>query len=371
MLAGPPIDWAGLARVLVVRADNLGDVLMCGPAVRALRRAAPRARLTLLAAPAGAAAAPLLPEVDDVLAASVSWQQLDPGAMPPGDDLDLVARVAAGRYDAAVILTSFSQSPWPAGYVCRLAGVPIRIGMSREFGGAGLTHWVPAAPDTQHQADRALYLLAQVGVARVDGRLRARPPAGAAETARNALHAHGLPPGAPYALLLPGASCPSRRYPAGRFAAVARLLHEGGLATVVAGTANEAPLVREVCATTPGAVAVTGALDVPALAAAAAASRVVVCNNSGGAHLASALSVPVVVLFAGTERPPEYRPRYTPAAVLTEPVPCSPCRQLTCPYAQECLDVAPERVAAEALRLAARTASGRGRSARGGVGTSG
>jgi hypothetical protein len=123
-LAGPAVDWSAVRRMLVVRPDNLGDVVMCGPALRALRRAAPDARLDLLTSPAGAAVAPLLPEVSGVLTASVSWQQLDPAAVPVGQDEDLVARIAGGGYDAAVILTSFSQSPWPAGYLCRLAGVP-------------------------------------------------------------------------------------------------------------------------------------------------------------------------------------------------------------------------------------------------------
>jgi ADP-heptose:LPS heptosyltransferase len=91
---------------------------------------------------------------------------------------------------------------------------------------------------------------------------------------------------------------------------------------------------------------------VPALAAVLAGARVVVCNNSGGAHLASALRTPVVVLFAGSEQVRQYAPRFGPSAVLTVPTPCSPCRQFACPYSLDCLDVPPERVAARALGLA-------------------
>ena len=333
-LAGPPIDWATPRRILVVRPDNLGDVVMAGPAVRALHHAAPQARLDLLAAPAGAAVAPLLPHLDAVLTADVSWQQLDPDAVPPDGDLALVRRIAAGRYDAAVVLTSFSQSPWPAAYLCRLAGVPVRVGASKEFGGAGLTHWVPAPPDGTHQVDRMLHVLERVGVPPAGVDLRLDLPPGARD------------PGTPYAMLLPGASCPSRRYPPERFARVAELLAEGGLRVVVAGSARESALVER------AGGGVTG-LDVPGLAALIAGSAVVVCNNSGGAHLASALRRPVVVLFAGTEQPAQYAPRGTPAAVLTVPTPCAPCRQLRCPYAQECLDIPPADVARAALRLAA------------------
>jgi ADP-heptose:LPS heptosyltransferase len=349
-LAGPPIDWAALRRILVVRPDNLGDVVLCGPALRALRRAAPEARIDLLAAPAGAAVAPLLPEVAGVLVASVSWQQLDPAAVPVADDLALVDRIAAGRYGAAVLLTSFSQSPWPAAQLCRLAGVPVRVGTSTEFGGAGLTHWVPAPPVELHQADRALRVLARVGVPPVDGRLRLVVPDAARNAARRTLAEHGVTE--PYAVLLPGASCPSRRYPADRFAAVAGLLAGAGLTVLVAGPAGESELVGRVAGDRPGVVALPGGLDVPALAGAVAGARVVVCNNSGGAHLADAVGVPAVVLFAGTEQVGQFRPRSVPAAVLTVPTPCAPCRQLRCPYGLECLDLAPHRVAGEALRLA-------------------
>lgn len=352
-LAGAPIDWAAVRRILVVRPDNLGDVLMCGPALRSLRAAAPEARLDLLTSPAGGAAAALLPEVDMTLTASVSWQQIDPTAVSAAQDEALLDRIAGGGYDAAVILTSFSQSPWPAGCLCRLAGVGVRVGMSKEFGGAGLTHWVPAVPDDVHQVDRTLHLLRRVGVAPVDGRLHLSIPAAGYASAEAVLRDSGLHPEEKYALLLPGASCPARRYDPGRFHAVAKTLTAAGLRTVVVGTAREADLVARVAGDVPTAVQVAGRLDVPALAAAVAGSSVVVCNNSGGAHLASAAGTPVVVLFAGTEQVQQYAPRFTPAAVLTAPTACAPCRQMRCPYAAECLDLPPEMVAEEALQLAA------------------
>lgn len=348
--AGAPIDWSGLARILVVRPDNLGDVLLLGPALRALRRAAPAATLDLLAAPAGAAAAPLLPEVDRVLTASVSWQQLDPDRISVDADRGLVARLAAADYQAVLIFTSFAQSPWPAAYLCRWAGVPVRVGMSKEFGGAGLTHWVPSPSDQLHQVDRALYLLEQVGVAPDDTQLRARVPQTVSRATRHLRAVVGLPER--YAVVLPGASCAARRYPADRLARVVALLERDGLVAAVAGTASEQPLIKQVAEAAPGAVGLAGRLSVPELAALVADSAVVVCNNSGGAHLAEATGTPAVVLFSGTERVAEFAPRHTRAAVLTMPTECSPCRQFTCPYQLECLDVPPATVAAKAVQLA-------------------
>lgn len=351
-LVGGPIAWDSLGRLLVVRPDNLGDVVMAGPAIRALHTAAPQAELHVLAAPAGAAVARLLPGVHDVLTVSASWQHAGRDEVPPAQDDELVDLVRDRGYDAAVILTSFSQSPWPAGYLLRKAGVPIRVGLSKEFGGVGLTHWVPSPADDLHQVDRSLYLLQRVGVAALDRRLHVEVPAEAVVKSAQVLAEHGIEPGTPYALVLPGASCSSRRYPAARFAEVAARLARQGLVPAVVGTAKEAPLVEEVAGLAAGAVAVAGALDVPALAAALSASSVVVCNNSGGMHLASALGAPLVALFAGTEQLEQYEPRFSPATVLTVGVACSPCRQFTCPYSLECLDIAPQEAAAAALALA-------------------
>jgi ADP-heptose:LPS heptosyltransferase len=360
-MRGPAVDWSAVRRVLVIRPDNLGDVVMTGPAIRSLAAAAPQADITLLASPAGAPAAALLDGVDEVLVASVSWQRAgrvlphtdgDGAGESPEADLALVQRLRAGRFDVAVVLTSFSQSPWPAGYLCRWAGIPVRAGMSREFGGAGLTHWVPSPPDEMHQVDRALYLLERLGVPPADRRLRLEVPADARWATRRVLAAHGVDVEQPYALVLPGASGSARRYAPGRMADVVRHIAAAGLRPVVVGTDRERPLVHQVAAGTSEAAAVSGELDVAGLAAAAAACAVVVCNNSGGMHVADAVGAPVAALFAGTEDPPQYRPRSSPARLLTVPTWCAPCRQFACPFGQECLDLDPAQVAAEALALA-------------------
>ncbi|MCE0767906.1 hypothetical protein LWC35_34145 [Pseudonocardia kujensis] len=348
-LAGAPVNWPALRRILVVRPDNLGDVLLTGPALAALRTAAPRARIELLASPGGAAAASLLPEIDDTVVARVSWQQIDgPTAGDRDPDADLVAELAGRRHDAAVLLTSFSQSPWPAAEVCRRAGIPIRAGLSKEFGGTALTHWVPAPDDGLHQVDRALHLLGRLGIPAAARTLHAAVPTAGRRHARAALAGLGLPTG-PYAVLLPGASCPSRRYLG--FREVAAGLGRR-LPVVVSGPAAEEELVRSVADGLPGVHPLAGALDVPGLAGLLAGAAVAVTNNSGGMHLADAVGTPVTVLFAGTEDVDQYRPRSVPAAVLGRPVSCSPCRQFRCPFALECLDVPPAEVVAAALDLA-------------------
>ena len=351
-LAGAPIAWSELQRILVVRPDNLGDVLLLGPALRSLRATATGAQLDLLTSPAGASVVALLPEVDDTIVMSPSWQDTGmAGAPDPGAELALVQRIRSGRYDVALVMTSFSQSPYPAASLCLLAGVPIRAGISAEFGGTVLTHWVPSPRETQHQADRALHLLDRIGVPPTpDRRLHAAVPAGAAEAARGIA---GVGDSSGFAVLLPGASCSSRRYPPERWAAVAAALDQEGFDVVVTGSAREEELVRQISgAAGPAVRGVAGALDVPQLAALLAEAAIVVTNNSGGMHLADAVRAPLVALYAGTELLEEYAPRSTSATVLRRPTWCTPCRTFACPYGQECLDVSPAEVVSAATALA-------------------
>jgi len=359
---GGPVDLAAARRILVVRPDNVGDVVLLTPALRALRarldEVAPGARLELLASPAGAAVAAMIPELDGVLVASPSWQQLAPsgpaGVPDPAaaGERDLLDRIAAGRYDVMLVVTSFSQSPWPAAHLGLLAGIGTRVVHSREFAGAVATHWVTPPPDTTHHADRSLHLLAAIGVPD-----RGRAPALAVPEAAHA-EAAALAPEPRFALLVPGASCPSRRYPADRFGAAAAMIAESGLPVLVAGTAAEAGLVDEVVRssgspwTGSSGVRALPAVGLPTFTALIARAAVALTNNSGGLHLADAVGTPVVATYSGTERLGDVAPRAVPSVLLQVPVPCSPCRQLACPFHLECLDVAPARLARAALRLA-------------------
>jgi ADP-heptose:LPS heptosyltransferase len=353
---GGPVDLDAARRILAVRADNIGDVVTTTPALRAIRAAAPQAQLDLLASPAGSAVAPMVEDLDGVLTVSPSWQQLSgqnsaTGGEPPVER-ELLDRLTAARYDLLLVFTSFSQSPWPVAHLGLLAGIGTRVVHSREFGGAVATHWVTPPPDRTHQVDRALHLLAALGVPDRGRAPALRVPPDADEAA-----ARLAPPG-PFAVLAPGASCPARRYPAERFGAAAARLAAGGLPVLVAATAAEDELVARVV-TAAGHPGVTRVPPAPLTVFAALLRRaaVAITNNSGGMHIADAVGTPVAVMYAGTERPGELRPRSVPAALLGRGVTCSPCRQLRCPFGHECLDVPPAELAAAAEALVSRAAA--------------
>ncbi|GAA5534257.1 hypothetical protein [Deinococcus aluminii] len=116
-----------------------GDVPALRPALEACRAAWPQAHLALLVPAAERDAAP--DWAAEVLAPTTFWTP------------ELPERLRAGRFDAAVILTAPGDSPHGLGYLCALAGIPERAGVSDEFGGQALTHWVRPG-----QADSAFTL---------------------------------------------------------------------------------------------------------------------------------------------------------------------------------------------------------------------
>ncbi len=356
-----PTGWEGVNRILTVRLDNVGDIVMLGPALRALRGSFRSAHITLMASPGGSQVAPLLPWLDAVMPERVVWQ--DASSRLPLDaerELALVARIAAGGFDAALIFTSFSQSPWPPAYACYLAGIPRRAAQAGDFGGSLLTHVVPALERDAHQVDRNLHLLEGLGLPRGDHRLEVQVPPDAQTAASALLEEAGLDLDQPFAVLAPGASCSARRYPAERFSVVAGRLARAGLPVVLVGSANEGELAATILegnADLP-VLSLVGRTGVPELAAVLARAAVVVTNDSGPMHLADALDRPLVVLFSGTDLESQWRPRRSPARILRRPTPCSPCYRFTCPYHLECLDIPPDEVVEHALSLLSESEAG-------------
>jgi ADP-heptose:LPS heptosyltransferase len=335
-------------RLMLVRLDNAGDVIMLGPAIRALRDAHPAANLTLLASPAGAAAAELLPWLDDVQIERVAWQDASHGAADVGNERALVERLAAGAWDAMLIFTSFAQTPFPAAYAGLLAGIPIRAGQSTDFGGSVLTHQADPAPWAGHQVERNLHLVEWLGVPVRDRSLAVDLPREARARAARLLAGAGAPP----ILVVPGASCSSRRPSSSLVAgAVARLAAASRRPVVVAGTDRERHLAAPIVAAVPGAVSVVGQTTFRDLAALIERAALVVSANSASMHLADALRRPLVALFAGTDLESQFAPRDTASVVLRRATACRPCYLMECPFANECLDVDADAIVEAGLRL--------------------
>jgi ADP-heptose:LPS heptosyltransferase len=336
--------------VLVVRLDSLGDMLICGPAIRAV--AASADRVTVLAGPRGAEAARLLPGVDDVLVWDCPWIAAAP---PPVDraELDALAgQLAAARVDEALVLTSFHQSALPTALLLRLAGIGRIAAVSEDYPGALLDVRV-APPGDAPEPVRMLQVAAAAGYRLPpgdDGRLRIRPD----RVPASIVSAPGL------AVVHPGADAPARAYPAESWREVVRLLTAEGRTVAVTGSSDECELTRHVAAAAeaPGrALDLGGRLDLPALAAILRAAAVVLVANTGPAHLAAAVGTPVVSLFAPVVPAARWAPYGVPTVVLgDQSAACAGSRARNCPVpGHPCLaDIPAAAVVAAADRLSGR-----------------
>ena len=334
-----------MAHVLVVRLDNAGDVLLTGPAMRAV--AAGATRVTYLCGPQGQAAAGLLPGVDDIVVHRAPWIDPDPDPVSRAAVTALVDDIAGRDVDVAVILTSWHQSALPTALVLRMAGVSTITAVSEDYPGSLLDvrHTVD---DDIHEVLRNLSTVATLGFQLPDGddgRLRLKP----------------LPAGpeldGPYTVVHPGASVPARAWSPTANAALVDALVASGRQVVVTGSRDEAGLAAFVAGDPrSGVVDLGGRTDLAGLAAVLAGADVVVVGNTGPAHLAAAVGTPVVSLFAPTVPSSRWAPWGVPSVLLgDQTIACAGCRARICPVAgHPCLSSVPVDAVVEAVdRLSA------------------
>lgn len=368
---GPSGQWGRVAKVLALRLDSIGDVLMTTPALAAIREALPQAHLTLLTSSRAAVLQGHLAGVDELIACDAPWVQAAPlagldeaelGQAALGQaELNLAATLRAQRFDAAIIFTVCTQSALPAALLCRLAGIGLRLAHSRENPYGLLSDWVRdsdvVAPGMRHEVRRQLDLVHAVGLVGSNEQLRFDWGVADQHALRERLAQAGGDPDRPYFVVHPGASAPSRRYPAALFGQAAQSLAAmTGLQAIFAGSAQELPRVeRARAAMREPSVSLAGQLSFGALGALLAGARVTLCNNSAAAHLAAAVRSPAVVLYALTN--PQHTPWQASARLLSRDTPCRNCLQSVCPQLQHpCLAVDPDAVVRAALELIAQGA---------------
>jgi ADP-heptose:LPS heptosyltransferase len=335
-------DTTRTGRVLAVRPDGMGDVLLTGPAVRAL--AAAGRGVTFLAGPDGAAAARLLPGVDEVLTWRVPWIDPDPPPVTAAAVGALAPRLAG--VTEAVIFTSFHQSPLPTALVLRLAGVARISAISTDYPGSLL--------DVRHRFDADVPEAERnLSLARAAGFRLPRGDAGRLAVAGPLPSAGWLTGPGSYVVVHPGASAPARAPSPERAAAIVAALAAAGYRVLVTGSAAE----RQLTAWVAGGVAADlgGRTTLPVLAAVLAGAAAVVVPNTGAAHLAAAVGTPVVSLFAPVVPWQRWHPYGVPTMALGDPgAPCAGSRARACPVpGHPCLDgIDPAEVTGAVAELA-------------------
>jgi lipopolysaccharide heptosyltransferase II len=325
---------SSMSRVLVRATNWLGDAVMSLPAIRAIRHVFPHAHLAVLARPS----------VADLYARETVIDRVIPYPALKGLSArrEFAARLHAERFDGAILL----QNAFDAALIVWLAGIPERIGYSRDGRGMLLTRAIPVPEPgdiPRHERFYYLELLRRAGLIerfpesdaiRLDGISRARE-AGTA-------HLDALQVAGPVIGISPGAAYgDAKRWLPERFAESARQLAGPSQASVlVLGAAAE----RALCETVAEPLRRAG-IDTRNLAGEttlrefidlAAACRLFLTNDSGAMHVASALGVPTVAVFGATDDTTT-GPTGPLARVVREHAECSPCLLRECPIDHRCM----------------------------------
>jgi ADP-heptose:LPS heptosyltransferase len=345
-----PLRWgrarsaAGpVSRVLLLRLERIGDLLMVLDAIRDARAAWPHAEIDLAVGSWNAPVAALIPEVSRVEIADVPWLARE----GRGDTWPaLVAKARRWRTRDYDVVVNF-EPDIRSNFLAWLTGAPIRLGYSTGGGGAWLTDALEYEP-ASHVAVNARQIVARAaGLPAPDQAGRGRwpqlvPPPDAVA------RAEALIGDAPRPLVGVHASGgrESKQGQPDRFAAVAReLAVTRGATIVLTGSDSDRPLVNQVAFQLGGArvIDVCGALDLPALAALLARLDVLITGDTGPMHLASAMGTPLVALF-GPSNPLRYGPLGPGARVIRIDLWCSPCGRVRLPpercrgHVPDCLD---------------------------------
>jgi lipopolysaccharide heptosyltransferase II len=348
-LADARWDWSKVRRVLVVRLRSIGDTVLATPSLYALRRFLPGARLDVLLE---GWVAPLL-EGSGGVDRVVTVERRSTSAR-----LQVARLLRAERYDVVYNLHGGST----AALLTRATGARQRVGYAAYSYASLHNHAAPPSAqlwgrEKTHSAEQQLALLGWTGVPVTDrpaSRLAVTPVASA--TVARRLKESGLGEGSAFALLHPAAAFDTKTWAAENFARVAEWLAERGLASVAVASAGEARVVESLRSHSRAPVVPLTDLSLPELTALAARASLFVGNDSGVAHVAAAVSTPLVVVF-GSSNVAHWSPwTRAPFEVVREEMPCAPCPGYTCAEfgEPECIRRVPvERVLAAAGRVLA------------------
>ncbi len=345
-------------RILIVRTDRVGDVVLSTPVIRTLRRAYPDGYLGMMVRPENRELVEGNPDLNAVIlydkrGAERGW---------PGN-LRFAQRLREHRFDTALILHSTNRVIG----VSWLAGIPRRIGYARRLGWL-LTHSYPYVKRAgeKHELEYNLDLLSLMGPSTSSGgsaieRYRTLfVPTTPAQEAKveQFLRSHRVDGEGPLVALHPGASCPSKRWPAERFARVGDALAKRHRAKAIVVTGPEEgahgeAVVRQMRSP---AVAAPGVFGLGELACLFQKMRCLISNDSGPVHLACAVGTPVVSIFGrwgGGLSPRRWGPTGPNSVALHHDIGCRPCLAHRCTISFACLQtVTEEEVLAAAEHVA-------------------
>ena len=315
-------SWGKCERILCIRADNIGDLLMTTPALRALKETFD-CSITVLTSSMAAGIVPFIREINNLIVYDASWVKSN----QPGDTdafYKVIEDIKSQNFDAAIIFTVYSQNPMPSIMLAYLAGIPLRLAYCRENPYNLLTDWIPdKEPYTtvQHQVCRDLQLVQSVGAFTKNNHLSIS----ARESEWPCLHQKllqcGVNPALPWIVFHPGVSEEKRKYPVPYWIETGRKITQRyGAQILITGTEPEKKLGDQIQAGIGvSSFSIAGKLNLEEFILLIKKSPLIISVNTSTIHIAAATQTAVIVLYALTN--PQHTPWKATGKVLWYDVP--------------------------------------------------
>ena len=329
-----PSHQLNFKRILIVRTDRIGDVILSTPVIKALRDNYPHAYIAMMVSPYAKDIVEGNPYLDQVIiydkeGKHKSWPR----------SIKFSQRLKKKKFDLAVILHPINR----VHLIIFFAGIPRRIGYNKKIGFL-LTDKIKHTKQLgqKHELEYNLDLIRHLGIEAEDKNLFMPIRLESEKWADALFKQEGIKEKDLLLTIHPGASCPSKIWPNDRFAEVADKLIEkyGFKALIVAGPKDIALAKSLIKHMHHAAIDLSGKTSVSQLASLLKRSRLFISNDSGPVHIASAVGVPVVSIFGRTQKglsPKRWGPVGIKNKVLHKEVGCIECLAHNCIKEFACL----------------------------------
>ena len=320
--------------ILVVRLDRMGDVVLSTPAVKALRDAYPEGRITFMVRSFVKDIADYNPYVNEVV--------IYDKALGFRGNIAFIKGLRDKKFDLAVVLHPTLRTNW----IVFLSGIPKRIGFDRRNKmGVLLTDRIPDKKHLglKHEIDYTLGILKYIGVNAKDRKMYVPLSRDSQKRAEKAFFSGGISESDKVVVINPGASCPSKRWPAERFAEAAdKLIKKLGVKIVIMSGETDKGIGEKVASSMKEeCLDLSGKTAVGDIAGILKRSKLFISNDSGPVHIACAVGTPVVAIFGRSDRglsPRRWGPSNKGDVVIHKDVGCLECLAHNCALGFKCLD---------------------------------
>ncbi|MDR6943182.1 glycosyltransferase family 9 protein [Mucilaginibacter pocheonensis] len=300
----------------------MGDLIMSGPAIRALKESFD-ARITVLTSSMAVGIAKNMPEIDDVIIFDVPWIKTKLVHKTYVFN-EIIEEVKGRKFDAAVIFTVYSQNPLPSAMIAYMAGIPKRLAYCRENPYQLLTEWVPDKEPysiIKHQVWRDLSLVATVGAFTKNESLFLQQNYELWAVVEQKLGRIGVDIGKKWMILHAGVSEEKRQFALEKWVSTGKkIIDELGYQLILTGSVTEKALTDQLeNAIGTGSFSAGGLFNIDEFVLLIGKAPIVLSVNTATAHIAAAVGTAVVVLYALTN--PQHTPWRSVCKVLPFDVP--------------------------------------------------